>query len=125
MGGIDWESTKAYAFENAAVAPNIWINLKGTRPYGTVHSGEEYNKLVEFLREQLLKLSDPETGEPIIRKVYRKDEIYFGENLETAPDLILDWWTGNHFVARQSFPCREDDPVVVRRESYCGWLESQ
>ena len=116
LGEIDWSATRAYAFENAATSPNIWINLKTTRPNGTVQPGREYEELVEFVKGKLLELSDPQTGKRLIRKVYRKHELYNGPYLDHAPDLILDWWSDTHFVIRQSFPFREGAPVVVPRE---------
>jgi predicted AlkP superfamily phosphohydrolase/phosphomutase len=116
LGEIDWSATRAYAFESASTSPNIWINLKTTRPNGTVQPGREYEELVEFVRGKLLELSDPQTGKRLIRKVYRKHEIYNGPYLDHAPDLILDWWSDTHFVVRQSFPCKEGAPVVVPRK---------
>jgi len=115
FGPVDWKRTKAYAFENAAVAPNIWINLKGKRPNGIVEPGKDYEDTVVFLRKKLLELVDPLTGKPIIPAVYHKNEIYCGPYSDNAPDLILDWWSDSQFVIKQSFPCHEDDPIVVRR----------
>jgi predicted AlkP superfamily phosphohydrolase/phosphomutase len=115
FGAIDWGRTQAYAFENAAAAPNIWINLKGKKPNGIIEPGKEYEELVELLKGKLAELVDPLDGRPIIRKVYHKTEVYHGPYLDDAPDLILDWWNDDHFVVGRSFPCEEGDPVVVRR----------
>jgi len=39
--------------------------------------------------EKLENLKDPETGEKVIEKVFRKDEIYQGNLLAKAPDLLI------------------------------------
>lgn len=115
FGAVEWGQTKAYAFENAAAAPNVWINLRGQRPNGIVAPGKEYDDLVAQVREKLLALTDPLTGRPLLRTVYHKSEIYSGPHVASAPDLILDWWNDPSFVVHQSFPCRAGDPVVVRK----------
>jgi len=116
FGAVEWGETKAYAFENAAAAPNVWINVQGKRPNGIVSPGKEYDDLIALIREKLMALSDPLTGRPLMRQVFHKSEIYSGPHLDAAPDLILDWWSDPSFVVHQSFPCRRDDPVVVRKE---------
>jgi predicted AlkP superfamily phosphohydrolase/phosphomutase len=83
---IDWSCTKAYA---AGDFGQIRINLYGREPEGIVSLGDEYEELVAFITKNLYDLKDPETGERIVDKVYRKDEIYSGECLELAPDLLF------------------------------------
>jgi predicted AlkP superfamily phosphohydrolase/phosphomutase len=84
FGDIDWEQTKAYAFGNYG---QIFINLKGREPQGTVAPGEEYGRLLKEISGRLLKLVHPKTGEKMIREVLRKEELYHGPMLRKAPDL--------------------------------------
>jgi predicted AlkP superfamily phosphohydrolase/phosphomutase len=124
FGAVNWGETKAYAFENAAAAPNVWINVKGERPNGIVEPGKAYDDLVALVRAKLLELTDPTTGRPLIRQVFHKSEIYSGPYVVSAPDLILDWWNDPAFVVHQSFPCREGDPVVVPKgKTIAGGVE--
>jgi len=83
---IDWSCTKAYATGDFG---QIRINLHGREPEGIVSPGKEYEELVTFITRNLYDLKDPETGERVVDKVYRKDEIYSGECLELAPDLLF------------------------------------
>lgn len=58
----------------ATVVPNnrcgaIRLNLRGREPHGSVAPGREAEELVDRLRAELLALTDPRTGEPIVRSV--------------------------------------------------------
>ena len=70
---------------------NIFINLEGREPAGIVRPGAEYERLRQELADALMALSDPETGNSIVRRVYRREELYDGPFLDRAPDLIIDW----------------------------------
>ncbi|MEM7131196.1 MAG: alkaline phosphatase family protein [Chloroflexota bacterium] len=81
---IDWSKTKAYGFGNIG---QIYVNLAGREPMGIVQPGEEYEALVNEIKEQLYKLADPESGELLVDKVYTKSELYEGPHVDLAPDL--------------------------------------
>ncbi|MBC8276339.1 MAG: alkaline phosphatase family protein [Chloroflexi bacterium] len=82
---IDYQNSLAYADEACG---SIRLNLEGREPFGTVKL-EEYRHLVAKLKDELLEMADPETGEKIVNAVYLKDEIYNGPALSSAPDLIV------------------------------------
>jgi predicted AlkP superfamily phosphohydrolase/phosphomutase len=82
---IDFRRTLAYSED---VRGNIWINLKGRQPEGTVRP-EEYHQLREKLIYLLEELRDPETGNRITDRVYRREDLYSGEFLSRAPDIIF------------------------------------
>jgi predicted AlkP superfamily phosphohydrolase/phosphomutase len=111
---IDWTRTKAYCSESPSAAPSIWINLKGVKPRGIVEQSE-YESLLKLISDKLKELKDPRTGEPVIKRILRRDEIFQGPYVNEAPDLILDWWEASHFSTSHSFP--EDmarPPVEIR-----------
>lgn len=83
---VDWSRTKAYATGDFG---QIRVNLSGREPQGIVSPGKEYEDLIAFITDKLYELQDPETGEQIVDRVYKKDEIYSGECLELAPDLLF------------------------------------
>jgi predicted AlkP superfamily phosphohydrolase/phosphomutase len=67
----------------------IFINLHGREPSGRVPM-EEYETWRERIAEAAMtELRDPETGEPMLERVIRREEIYHGPGLERAADLIL------------------------------------
>jgi predicted AlkP superfamily phosphohydrolase/phosphomutase len=112
---IDWTATKAYCSEVAASPPSIWINSKGSKPGGIVEDSE-YESLVALITDKLKALKDPRTGESVIPRIYRREEVFQGSALEEAPDLILDWWSGEGFSNDTSFPEENDQPPLVIRE---------
>jgi len=108
---IDWTRTKAYCSEVLASPPSIWINLKGVKPSGIVEQGE-YASLLEFIRSKLRELKDPRTNEPVIKRIFRRDEIFHGPFSNEAADLILDWWEESEFSTSPSFPEDTERPAV-------------
>ena len=80
---IDWSKSKAYALGLG----QVFINVKGREGQGIVNPGEEYRQVVDDLSARLLTLTDPNTGERIVRNVYKRDDIYTGKYLADAPDL--------------------------------------
>jgi predicted AlkP superfamily phosphohydrolase/phosphomutase len=99
---IDWEKTQAYCLEFLSFPSEIWINVDGRTPQGKVKPGADYNKLVDFLIEQLSSLRDEATGRRLIRRVYRRDEVYQGPYVDHAPDLLFSWWDDAGLESRKS-----------------------
>ena len=48
-------------------------------------------KILQKITEALYSWKDPFTGENVVRKVYRREDIYRGSCLDRAPDLIIDY----------------------------------
>jgi predicted AlkP superfamily phosphohydrolase/phosphomutase len=109
---IDWAKTKAYAIEISPTSPTVWVNLKGRNREGMVPS-HEYDGVVESVRKALYDLKDPTDGRPVVLKIYRKEEIYHGKELNKAPDLTLSWWEGKGFTVKPSYPRAPDQEDVI------------
>jgi len=88
--GVDWSKTRAYAVGLG----QIYFNLRGREAQGIVSAGEEYRALQDEIRDKLLPLSDPETGERVFADVYKRDDIYHGEYIRMAPDLQVGFLDG-------------------------------
>lgn len=84
---IDWGATRAFALPCTAVI-RLQINVRGREPLGIVERGAEYERLRDEIAERLLSIEDPETGDPIVDHVYRREEIYRGPSVELMPDLV-------------------------------------
>jgi predicted AlkP superfamily phosphohydrolase/phosphomutase len=83
---VDWSRTRAFSIGSFG---QIYVNLAGVRPQGIVPPGEQYEALKEWIADQALALRDPRTGQPLIERVYRREEIYSGPFIERTPDLIV------------------------------------
>lgn len=86
LSDVDWKRTKAYSIGHYG---QIYLNVKGREPFGIVNPGEEYENVRQYIIERLKSLRDPVTGEKVIKKVYRKEEIYKGCNMDRGPDLCF------------------------------------
>ncbi len=87
LGWIDWERTRA--FYASVSGRSLYLNVKGRQPRGTVEPGAPYEALRAELRERLLALRDPVTGERIAQSVHFREEVYAGPFVERAPDLVI------------------------------------
>jgi predicted AlkP superfamily phosphohydrolase/phosphomutase len=85
---VDWSRTQAVS--GSPATEGIFVNLKGREPQGIVESGAPYEALRERLAAELASLSDPDTGEPLLRAVYRREDLYQGPFLDQLPDLVFD-----------------------------------
>jgi predicted AlkP superfamily phosphohydrolase/phosphomutase len=66
----------------------IVINVRGRQEQGTVEPGE-YESLRDRIMREVLEIRDPRTGEQIVSRVYRREELYEGQYVERAPDIIV------------------------------------
>lgn len=87
-GRIDWSRTRAYC--PSAPGSGLWINLRGREPEGIVAPGEEYERVREALRQDLLAYRDPRSGEPVVAAVHRREDIYHGPYADGGPDLLVE-----------------------------------
>jgi predicted AlkP superfamily phosphohydrolase/phosphomutase len=83
---VDWSRTRAFSIGSFG---QVYINLAGVRPHGIVQPGQEYEELKEWIAGEALALRDPRTGEPLVERVYRREEIYSGPYIARTPDLIV------------------------------------
>jgi predicted AlkP superfamily phosphohydrolase/phosphomutase len=80
---VDWSRTRAYAMGLG----QIYFNLRGRESKGIVSPGAEASALADEMRVRLLALRDPDDQSPIVRAVYKRDDVYSGEFLENASEL--------------------------------------
>ena len=77
----------------------VYIAVRSREPFGIVEK-ENRERMVSELVEQLKEFRAPETEEPVFKKVYRKEELYSGEYIDLAPDIILEPSYGYNLVSK-------------------------
>jgi predicted AlkP superfamily phosphohydrolase/phosphomutase len=83
---VDWEKTRCYSY---GYHGQVFVNLAGREPQGTVTAGADYEAALVALEEKLRALVDPEDGQPVITRLIRGRAL-FGDAVEAgAPDLVL------------------------------------
>jgi predicted AlkP superfamily phosphohydrolase/phosphomutase len=89
FSAIDWKHTQAFS-EETPYYPSIWINLKGREPLGIVEP-HEYERVRQHLITQLALWRNPYSGQKMIKRIHRREELYTGAHVEKAPDLTIEW----------------------------------
>ncbi len=90
-GNIDWSQTKAYFLPGQG--DGIMINLKGKYPQGPVENSDD-EALKDDIIKKLSEIKDPDSKEKNIKNIYRREQLYCGNFVKNAPDLIVEMKSG-------------------------------
>jgi predicted AlkP superfamily phosphohydrolase/phosphomutase len=85
---VNWEKTKAFAGVHSPHFGQIYVNLEEKMEYGCVPI-EEYENVRNSIIHDLREICDPKTGEKIKIKVFKSEELYNGDFLKNAPDIVF------------------------------------
>ncbi|HLC57243.1 MAG TPA: alkaline phosphatase family protein [Candidatus Nanoarchaeia archaeon] len=91
---IDWEKSRVFGLGSYG----LYINLKGREKEGAV-SPEEYEDVRNELIKMLKELTYPGTGKKVTNRVYKKEEVYHGSQMDKMPDVI--------YIANKDFLVRD------------------
>lgn len=99
---LDWSQIQVYSEEGSY--PSLWLNVRGREPMGVVEPGGPYERLREEVIRRLGEWSDPESGRKVVKRAYRREELYQGPHTAQAPDLTIEWNLddGYSYVNRRS-----------------------
>jgi predicted AlkP superfamily phosphohydrolase/phosphomutase len=84
FAAVDWTRTRAFA--SPIPQQGIFVNLKGREPNGIVPA-EELEGIKSDLVDRFKSLRGPD-GAPVTDIVYRSEDVFAGEALEGAPDVL-------------------------------------
>jgi predicted AlkP superfamily phosphohydrolase/phosphomutase len=84
---FDWSATTAFALTSSSNA--IFIR-KAATPGAPGVPPEDYAAFRERLVKSLEAFSDPKTGRAIIKRVLRREDAFPGNQMDSAPDLLLE-----------------------------------
>ncbi|MGV6849684.1 MAG: alkaline phosphatase family protein [Marinibacterium sp.] len=107
---IDWDKTKAYALSSSSNA--IFIRVASENDPDGIPP-EEYDAFRADLIAKLTDLKDPDTGKPVMRDIFTREQAFPGTESARAPDLTLQ-------MADYSFlsVLRADAPIKDRKIPY-------
>lgn len=101
----DWPSTRLYG----AGFNGLYVNQIGRESVGIVEQAAR-EELLQEVSSKLLALQDPQTGQPVVRSIYRSDQIYSEPYRDSSPDLVLGYSPG-YRAAWQSVLAQTDGPM--------------
>lgn len=87
--GVDLERSQAYGMSVDHHIAGVNVNLSGREATGIV-SRSEYEAIRERVLAAARMLVDPSTGVRVIRAAHRREDLYEGEHLDAAPDVVLE-----------------------------------
>jgi predicted AlkP superfamily phosphohydrolase/phosphomutase len=88
---VDWSKTYAYAVGLGG----IYLNIKGRERSGILEDGTgEADKVRGAIQQGMADLPDGETGQPAVRSVSRREELYSGAYVKDSPDLLVNFHSG-------------------------------
>ena len=73
---IDWKQTVAYAKDSYG---NIYLNVD--------KSDKQYGEIREKIIEKIYNLVDPESGQKVVSKVFKRENLFWGPFVNSAPDI--------------------------------------
>lgn len=108
---LDWRRTVAFATTPTSNGVHILVNSDGKSP--GIPPGQ-YDSFCSRLIEELGRVCSPSTGEPVVERVWRREEAFEGPCMSLAPDLTLTLRDGGLVSI---LPSRE---LVKRRPQLAG-----
>ena len=84
FAAIDWERTRAFA--SPIPQQGVFVNVTGRERFGIVPP-EDLEPLKDELTQRFLELRDHE-GQPVTDRVHRAEDVFHGDALEGAPDVL-------------------------------------
>lgn len=111
FANLDWDGTTAYCRTPSSNGITIRV---AKEPGGAGIDPAEYEAFRDRLIGDLEELRDPETGERILARIAKREEIFPGPAVADAPDLLL--------VLRDFgfVSIKDKKPVVERRREVAG-----
>jgi predicted AlkP superfamily phosphohydrolase/phosphomutase len=117
--GIDWSRT--VAFHRGKGEGNIYLNVIGRDRYGIV-SKYDYERVRNDIIARLSSVVDPRTGERAVAAIHRREELFDGEHVTSAPDLVVEW-NGFRYMPAENVS-RSDEMFGNRTREYMNWPTS-
>src|SRR3954452_8546921 len=85
---VDWSQSQAYRIPLYPPAEGIVVTLRGRQQQGAVEPGEEYERVRDRIIETMQGLRDPSNGEPVVQWARRREEVFSGDHVDEAPDVV-------------------------------------
>jgi predicted AlkP superfamily phosphohydrolase/phosphomutase len=85
FGAIDWSQTRAFA--SVYYQEGVFLNVSGRERFGIVPPSD-IDTLKTEIEQRFRSLKGPD-GNPVVDAVFRSEDVFSGEALEGAPDLIM------------------------------------
>jgi predicted AlkP superfamily phosphohydrolase/phosphomutase len=114
-GDVDWTKTRAYGIG----FNSVYLNLAGRESEGIVPPAEAPAVATELAR-QLAAFTDPKNGKTIVRRVFRASDVFRGERVGEAPDLVVGYDVGYGASDRTTLGEVTDEVIADNTSRWSG-----
>jgi predicted AlkP superfamily phosphohydrolase/phosphomutase len=97
----------------------IFLNVRGRERDGRIEPGAEYERVRSEIIATAEALTDPGSGEKVVARAYRREELYDGPTMAAAADIILapcDGFDPKGSLVRDAFTHK--DAMMVGMHTY-------
>ena len=112
---VDWSKTKAYSMGFAG----IYINLKAREGQGIVEETEK-EEIVNDIIKKLENFKDPKNNKRVITHAYKRGEIYHGDYVKDAPDIVIGFEPGYRMSWQSAVGGLTPEPVIDNLKRWNG-----
>jgi len=113
---VDWSKTKAYSLGLG----KIYLNVLGREPEGSVLPGPDYETIRDEIINKLKELKDPDSGVQVVRRCYKREEIYSGNYADEAADIIIGFEPGYRVSWQTAAGGIPKEVIEVNRSKWSG-----
>ena len=106
----EWSQTLSFSVPQDGFS-SVRVNLAGREPEGKICPGEEYRRYVDALVDELMRLTNADSNQPVIERIFRADQQVDPVSMGSGTDLIV-WWS-------------QAGPIRAIRSATLGLLEEE
>jgi len=112
---VDWSKTKAYSMGFAG----IYINLKGREGQGIVEETEKEG-IIDDIIKKLEYFRNPKNNKKVITHAYKREEIYHGDCVKDAPDIVIGFEPGYRMSWQSAIGGLTSESVIDNLKKWKG-----
>jgi hypothetical protein len=113
---VDWSKTQAYALG----LNGLYLNVRGRERQGIVEPGGAAERLLDVISRRLLAYRDPQSGQQAISDMYSPRQLFHGEALALAPDLIVGYSPGYRCSWQSALGAVPAETIEENRDAWIG-----
>jgi predicted AlkP superfamily phosphohydrolase/phosphomutase len=116
FANVDWTRTRAYGLG----LNGLYVNVRGREHDGIVPA-ESREALAREIAAKLERFIDPSTGQAVVLKAYRREDIYSQMNFPAlAPDLVIGYAGGTRVSNESALGAVSRDVLTDNRDEWSG-----
>jgi predicted AlkP superfamily phosphohydrolase/phosphomutase len=113
---VDWSKSRAYSMGFG----DFYVNLRGREADGIVAPGADYESVRAEIAKRLLELTDPKTGERVVSRVFRREDVYRRFDPKLIPDLIASNRAGYRVSWQSTLGVPTEELLEDNRDVWSG-----